>query len=368
MPEPQSWRLTVYGIAFAAALFCELLLHPVEGVSFVALAAATGVAATLIRLLTPLRLPLGIAVWTALVPLMLDRVILPVATSPLAAADVVHARTLWPICLMAVFAGRILGIATRDAYLARWADPVRAPVVVAEQSLGAALAFGFALTVALLTIVPTGSATPGRVQGLFVSALHGTTVIHVLILFVVFVLAALIVDGFALLFADWRTLVAARRNLRAAGGDRIRIAAAVDALPNTRIGLLFKAETGRDPTGDWPAQRQFRDASRLFVRRTLTLLPLLGFLGTVVGLSAAVAELPFGAGGVQSGDLGAALRGLAVKFETTFLGLVGSAALGAVLGLLERLEAETAAGVLQVVGHATAAPAAPDRATGGDRR
>ncbi|WP_407048049.1 hypothetical protein [Methyloraptor flagellatus] len=362
MPNRPSWRLTAYGIAFAGALFCDLLLHPVQGISIVALLGAIGVAATLIRVTTALRLPTGLAVWTALLPLGLDRAILPIATSVRPAAEVVHGLTLWPICLMAVFGSRVLALSTRSNYLARWDDPVRAPVAVAEQSLGAALAFGFALTIALLALVPIDGAGSDRPQGILVAALRGTTVIHVLIVYAACVVATLVADGFALLAADWRTLVLARRGIRMAQGDRARIDAAVDRLPNTRIGLLFKTELGRDGADDWAAHQQFREASRLFIRRSLTLLPLLGFLGTVVGLSAAVADLPFGTGGVQSGDLGASLRGLAVKFETTFLGLVGSAVLGAVLSLLERLEAETAAGVLQIVGRVTAAPTARGRA------
>src|SRR5262245_27212177 len=86
----------------------------------------------------------------------------------------------------------------------------------------------------------------------------------------------------------------------------------------------------------------FHFASRHFVRALLTFLPLLGFLGTVIGLAVAISELPHVAteGAGQALDMSASLAGLAVKFETTLLGLIGSMISSLSLNFLEKREAE----------------------------
>jgi biopolymer transport protein ExbB/TolQ len=81
------------------------------------------------------------------------------------------------------------------------------------------------------------------------------------------------------------------------------------------------------------------------VRALLSSLPLLGFLGTVIGLTAAIGGLPRHLGPAAEGnlDISASLVGLAVKFETTLLGLAGGLLASLLLALLERREGELAA-------------------------
>ena len=95
----------------------------------------------------------------------------------------------------------------------------------------------------------------------------------------------------------------------------------------------------------------FQAASRQFVRALLPFLPLLGFLGTVIGLATAISELPRGLteGADHAFDISASLAGLAVKFETTLLGLMASMISSLALNFLEKREAELAAACLLVV-------------------
>lgn len=87
------------------------------------------------------------------------------------------------------------------------------------------------------------------------------------------------------------------------------------------------------------------------IRALLAFIPLLGFLGTVIGLTAAVGGLPNELNAPGTGDLniGASLLGLAVKFETTLLGLAGALVASLLLALLEKREGEIAAECFHLV-------------------
>lgn len=74
-----------------------------------------------------------------------------------------------------------------------------------------------------------------------------------------------------------------------------------------------------------------------FLRAMTGLLPLLGFVGTVLGIMSALAALPdvLGAteGPVDDDALRVFLRGLATAFETTLLGLIAAVAASLLIGL-----------------------------------
>jgi hypothetical protein len=95
----------------------------------------------------------------------------------------------------------------------------------------------------------------------------------------------------------------------------------------------------------------FQLASRQFVRTLLPILPLLGFLGTVIGLATAISELPRGPteSADHAFDISGSLAGLAVKFETTLLGLLASMISSLSLNFLEKREAELSAACMLVV-------------------
>jgi biopolymer transport protein ExbB/TolQ len=90
---------------------------------------------------------------------------------------------------------------------------------------------------------------------------------------------------------------------------------------------------------------------RFWATSFMQLLPLLGFLGTVIGLAVAISELPHGVteGTGQALDISASLAGLAVKFETTLLGLIASMISSLSLSFLEKREAELAATCMLIV-------------------
>ena len=83
-------------------------------------------------------------------------------------------------------------------------------------------------------------------------------------------------------------------------------------------------------------------AQRRLLRTLIGLLPVLGFLGTVLGIMQALASLPIALAvepAAQDTGLADSLRGIATAFETTLLGLVGSVAATLVLASIERAEA-----------------------------
>ena len=94
-------------------------------------------------------------------------------------------------------------------------------------------------------------------------------------------------------------------------------------------------------------------------------LPLLGFLGTVIGLATSIAELPASLSDApgRGFDISGSLAGLAIKFETTLLGLLASMTAALALNLLEKRETELSAECLRSV---EAALAPVDRALADD--
>ena len=87
------------------------------------------------------------------------------------------------------------------------------------------------------------------------------------------------------------------------------------------------------------------------MRALVPILPLLGFLGTVIGLATALGQMPHSFGGEGPGeiDLARSLAGLSIKFETTLLGLLASMVTAIGLAVLERHEAELAARAVRLV-------------------
>ncbi|MEM7693053.1 MAG: MotA/TolQ/ExbB proton channel family protein [Pseudomonadota bacterium] len=83
---------------------------------------------------------------------------------------------------------------------------------------------------------------------------------------------------------------------------------------------------------------------RRYLRTLIALLPVLGFVGTVLGLQRALSQLPegfsesFAAAGPDSAFT-ASLVGIATAFETTLIGLVGSFVFQFILAGVERAEA-----------------------------
>lgn len=367
------WSLRLYGLAFSGSVVLCLALKPAHGFSISALLAACGAAGVILRLFGNVPVPLIFAVFVTATALLADPLGVHLLTSDRPAAAIVQQTGAWSECLMLVMSGRFLAIVSTDAFEQRWRNVFRGPAATSEQSIAAACLLGGALALAVLSLVPpfTGTANALSVVALLHSALMAATSIHLAILVAATTALVLIAAGFSRYarecwaFARLRTAI--RRSRSEGGTDIARLLkdrAGPSAQSMTVIGFAALYAPRSDAANlqalgpddlRLEAASLFHDASRQFLRRLLSLLPLLGFLGTVVGLAVAISGLPRGLSG--SVDLTASLGGLAIKFETTFLGLSVYLVGSLLVNLLDRLELEARAGVMQLAAEARHDPA-----------
>ena len=367
--EAAGLRLTIYGVALGIAFaLCLVAQGPGQGAAFWACALAAGAAlATGIRGFGP---PFRAGVCGALA-LALAIPVVPEWWQRAAAGPLMEAVPLWPQILVALFASRVLTEEADLRYARFWRAPLDASSAVQLQSATAAVALGACFTFAFYQAL--WWAAPGRVAGatmgaIVMNALNGQTPVHRGILFLFFVILAFALDAALHYRRDRAALLAFQRALRAERRrgpvpDRAALRALLSALsreePQTRTAqLLHDAFDALDPQPSGgrvlaaSAFGAFHLASRRFIRGLLPFLPLLGFFGTVVGLATAMAALPTSAGAGGSIDISGSLAGLAVKFETTLLGIMASMVASFILGLIERCETELAAACALLVGAA----------------
>lgn len=304
------------------------------------------------------------------------------ATAVAAALALAEAATggapVWPAVLVLLFAGRVLAeIADLRLRLA-WQAPLRRHPPAAAQSVGAALAFGGFLTLMFEQLLALGApaaraafgAGAGEeAAGVAIDALLGDTPVHRALVYLFFVVVALVADAWRLHWRDRAALAALRRLLgerqdRGAAALRAALGELAPVYPGNGALLTCRATAAADGAGEAAleaavrAATAFRQASRRFARSLVPLLPLLGFVGTVIGLSITLGELPRSAGGGRAAaDITASLGGLAIKFQTTLLGLVGGMVASTALNALEKAETELAAECALVVAAAAGPPA-----------
>ncbi|PDT90812.1 hypothetical protein CO669_07500 [Bradyrhizobium sp. Y36] len=266
---------------------------------------------------------------------------------------------VWPQLLVTLIASRALASESHLAFARFWLRPLdcSGPVQMQSAAAPAALACFLVLLFYLVTphLMVPGS---GPVQSIVVSAVLGRTVVHSAIIFLFFVVMASIFDAALLHVADrmviagfGRMIAAERDDGRRPDLSAILTRQFAPAAHTRAVRLLSAAIDGADPDAATPLRLaalsfdRFQSASRQFVRSLLPLLPLLGFLGTVIGLASAISDLPhdLNASSGHNVDISASLAGLAVKFETTLLGLIASIICSLALGLLEKRETELAA-------------------------
>ncbi|WP_375453300.1 MotA/TolQ/ExbB proton channel family protein [uncultured Methylobacterium sp.] len=368
-------RLTAYTVGLCVALGFYLLVHGRgQGVAF--WACALGVILALVSgvlsraALPPLRLRLGACGSVALA------LVVPMGLAAATGAPAAAALPLWPQILVTLFASHVLSEECDLRFCAFWEAPLQARANVQIQSGAAAVALGAFLTLLLYQVM--GFTAPERsvettLSTVLAGALAGGSAIHRAIVFLFFVIMAHLWEAVLRHRRDRAALhgVQAAFALLPASGRATGLQARVDeicgAYGRTWTASLIAAALedhgteARRPDGGRRAAaafEAFRQASRRFVRGLITLLPLLGFLGTVVGLATAMASLPLdGAAGGRI-DLTGSLAGLALKFETTLLGLLGSMAASLFLSLIEKSEAELAAACAVFAGTIEAADAA----------
>lgn len=345
-------RLSAYAICLGVAFGLYLLVQgPGRGPAFWAcgLGASLALAWGIVRHGQPNS---GWLRWGACGAIALALAV-PFGLASLQGAPLSGARPLWPQMLVLLFASRVLTEAGNARFGAFWRAPTRIAAPVQIQSGAAALALGGFL--ALLFYQALSWAGMGRPSGTTLSdvllgAIGGESAIHRGIVLLFFVILAHLWDSALRHRRDREAL----RALQVAADAPTRprdlgafVAATCRGYGQTRTALLVQGALdearGQDARAATLAFETFRQASRRFVRGLVTLLPLLGFLGTVVGLATAMGALPLdGAAGARV-DLTASLAGLALKFETTMLGLVASMIAGLLLAGLDRSEAEHAA-------------------------
>ncbi len=347
--EPQRldlWRLRVYIAGFLASLGLDGLANGLPEPAVARGAMAFGAALLLLRMASDRVPATGWAVWLVIVPVLAFPLAPELATSAQPIAATIQSVTVWPLILTCLIGSRVLVTSGELAFGSIWLSleataPKRAVQSVAVQSVGGALALGLAATLVFYLVVPPLLPAPsGRPSDIVVSALKGSTFVHGAIILTFFVIVAFILDAVRL---NWQDLAALNR-VRSLGAGRPE-SADFGEFARTRAARLILAGLDAASGKPAPAFEGFHQASRRFVRSLLPFLPLLGFLGTVIGLATAIAELPRGlSGGTgQAADISASLAGLAIKFETTLLGLIASMVASLALNLLEKHEAEIAA-------------------------
>ncbi|MGI6244216.1 MAG: MotA/TolQ/ExbB proton channel family protein [Pseudochelatococcus sp.] len=277
----------------------------------------------------------------------------------LALADAAGGGAGWPAALVLLFASRVLSELADQRLALAWRAPLQRRLPAA-QPVGAALALGgfFALSVAQLLALPAGEAAPPAgdndvmAMAIISDALHGDTAIHHALILLFCIVMAFIADAWRLHCRDVAALGALARRLNAGESVGTALPAALDERPGARTLLrcLSLVAQGSEPdraTGPsaFRARAELDRASRQFLRGLVPLLPLLGFLGTVIGLSVTLAQLPMDSAdaGRAAIDISASLGGLAIKFQTTLLGLAGGMIASVAVALLEKAETELGA-------------------------
>lgn len=349
-----TWAVRVHGLAFTVAVIVCLALKPIHTFSAPAFTAAVATTAVVCRLFARVPVPLVLPVAIAALALVWDPLGSRMFNADGPVATVVQTGTVWPECFVLLIGARLVSEWSRLAHDRQTAFALAGPSMSTEQSVTAAALTGAALAILTFSLAPTpdGTLSVLSVGGLLQSALRGATSVHVAILFAAGTALALIGSGFVRCWREWQAFLRLRRAARTS--VPASAAEAVDWVADqaggyngtaTAIGLASLLGTAAtDLRTDALAVQH--DAARQFLRRLLGLLPLLGFLGTIVGLAAAIAGLPHGlSGGV---DLTASLGGLAIKFETTFLGLTAYLIGSLLTNFLDRLEADAGAGLLQL--------------------
>lgn len=343
----------LFGLAFCASVVLCLALEENHAFSLLGLVAALGATGVVLRLFADLPVPLTPCVLMAAFALVADPIGQRLLIDDVPAAVALQRTGVWSECLMLAIGGRLVGTAARRAFDQRWRFSSSGPAATAQHSAAAALLIAMAATLAILALVParTPAADALSVAGLVRSALLGTTSIHVAILVAAMTALVLIVAAYGRYLWEIRAFAHLRGAVRRAppaaappNAAWVEAHAGPFAGSTTAISLAEFLSPGSDATR-LEAAGLFHDASRQFLRRLIGLLPLLGFLGTVVGLAAAISGLPRGLTGAV--DLTASLGGLAIKFETTFLGLAAHLIGSLLVNLLDRLEWEARAGLMQ---------------------
>jgi biopolymer transport protein ExbB/TolQ len=289
--------------------------------------------------------------WTLIAALCLG-VIAPflAGESPAAALrTALNRAAIWPQALVALFTARALAAENTRHLASMRARPLAAAQRLRGQSYPGAIALGAFLCICVgLSAQHESLFGASRATAILFTAAAGSTPIHTAILVLFFFLIAVEADALWSCAKDHFSLARLRQKLARCGiGSATTLAsqyAQIIADDAERYGYSAAVELLRDSTRtELPALLVFRAASRRFARNLLPLLPLLGFLGTVVGLAISLADLQAGLTPGGGANISGSLAGLAIKFETTILGLLANIVGLLLLNLCDKCEADLVA-------------------------
>lgn len=368
-------KLVIYVIAFSLsfALYAGIHLHlGVEALALVWMVIAlstAGFAWLELRSYSWHRAAMRIGVIAATIVAIVHPVFLAAMQADMKVLTTVRATELWPQLLVTLFASRVLATesAMRTADAWRVAAASKRFTGIQTQSIPAAFCFGGFLTIACYVFVAQlAGPNPGQIGHAFISAIFGNSFIHHAIIFLFFVVVAYIAESFIRYFGDLHALqrlsIRSEQHDSLIYGPRDIMKRARDENPgladNTRMLLMVEDAVvqAMPRTEDrTEATRSRLDiytgldrASRAFVRTMITFLPLLGFLGTVLGITQALSGLPLTFGDAVaeapefSRGIAQSLSGIAVAFETTLLGLIANILASLAMAYLEKRENELA--------------------------
>jgi hypothetical protein len=354
------WRLRIYSAGFVVAFALHLAISGIGRYPALLIISVAAISFGLWKAQGPwLRVGVTLGILHALAFPILQEA----AANGDSLANIIKSVPVWPQLLVTLIGSRVLAIEGKLSFTRFWHRPTEFAASVEIQSVPSAIALGAFLTLVFYRAVPHALTPSGRqTSDIVISAMLGGTFVHSAIIFLFFVILASILNAVQSHLLD-RSIVTSfghriggDRNLRAARNLSLILADEFGRYAHTRAFRLLSAAIETVDAGERVRLAAlsfdgFQSASRQFVRALLPLLPLLGFLGTVIGLTTAIAELPRGlaSGGDQAFDISPSLTGLAVKFETTLLGLMASMISSFSLTFLEKREAELAAACMLIV-------------------
>ena len=351
------WRLRRYVVALIISIGLYLAVHGTSANLPIFISVLAMIAVGTWQRHGPL-LPVGVLLGLTLATL--HPVILSAMAEQRSLASVLDSTQIWPQMLVAIFSSRVLSCQQELNFQRFWQNPLADASGVSIQSFPSAIALGAFLTMlhyAVISNLSLGGASGA--SSIVVSALLGHTVIHTLIIFLFFVVLALIGGGLWDYRSDRLALKKIRRFLKTQPIDAVELdlVRAFPMLSHRRVIRVLIGAIELKAAQDMGKVQlatlsfdSFHRASRQFIRTLIPFLTLLGFLGTVIGLATAVSGLPGNLTPEQGGiDISASLAGLAVKFETTLLGLVSMMIASLLLNFLEKKEHQLTAECLLVI-------------------
>jgi hypothetical protein len=357
------WRLRLYSAGFLVAFTLHLASNGFEHWPWLVLLST---AATSFGLWKEQGRWLRTGVALGLVHGMTFPILEQVVSNGGTIASVIARGPVWPQLLLTLIGSRVLSSEGELSFARFWQNPMRPGAAIESQSVASAIALGSFLTLVFYLVVPSTLPAGGKATtAVIVAAMLGGTIVHGAIVFLFFVIIASILDAARLHVTDrlvvtsFGRLVEANGNSSPGRGLAFILTHNLSAAAHTRAAQLLHAAIETKGGGEDSGPQRlaalsfdgFQLASRQFVRALLPFLPLLGFLGTVIGLATAISELPRGLtdGTGHSFDVSASLAGLSVKFETTLLGLMASMVASLAFNVLEKREAELAAECMLIV-------------------